>query len=77
MLNDVTSGGAVRSMLIERYNRYEPLTHLDYSNVAETSSSNSDMQNNRANVNVDFVGSKAKQTNKKIGSSYKEIFKYV
>ena len=45
---------------IECFNRYEPLTQLDYSNETVSSSSNSDVQNDRVNVDVDLVGSKAK-----------------
>ena len=39
---------------------YEPLTQLDYSNETVSSSLNSDAQNDRVNVDVDLVGSKAK-----------------
>ena len=38
----------------------EPLTQLDCSNEAVSSSSDSDAQNDRVNIDVDLVGSKAK-----------------
>ena len=42
------------------FNPYEPLTQLDYSNETLSSSLNSDVQNDRVNVDVDLVGNKAK-----------------
>ena len=50
----------VKSRSIECFNRYEPLTQLDYSNETVSSNLNSDAQNYRVNVDVDLVGSKAK-----------------
>ena len=43
-------------LYIECFNRYEPLTQLDYSNEAVSSSSNSDEKNDGLNVDVDLVG---------------------
>ena len=61
LLDDVKSGVKVKSVPpIECFNRYEPLTQLDYSNETVSSSLNSDAQNDRVNVDVDLVGSKAK-----------------
>ena len=60
VLDDVKSGVRFKSMPIECFNRYEPLAQLDASNEAVSSSSNSYEQNNRVNVDVDLVGSKAK-----------------
>ena len=60
VLEDVKNGVKVNSRLIEYINRYEPLTQLYYSNETVSSSSNSDAQNDRENVDVDLVGSKAK-----------------
>ena len=42
VLNDVKSGVKVKSRPIECFNRYEPLTQLDYSNETVSSSLNSD-----------------------------------
>ena len=60
VLDDVKSGIKVKSRPIECFNRYGPLTQLDYSNETVSSSSNSDAQNDKVNVDVDLVGSKAK-----------------
>ena len=60
VLDDVKSGVKINSRPIECYNRYEPLTQLDYSNETVSSTSNSDAQNDSLNVDVDLVGSKAK-----------------
>ena len=60
VLDDVKSGVIVKSRPIECFNRYEPLTQLDYSNETVSSSLNSDVQNDRVNVDVDLVGRKAK-----------------
>ena len=60
VLDDVKSGVKVKSRPIECFNRYEPLTQLDYSNETVSSSLNSDAQNDRVNVAVDLVGNKAK-----------------
>ena len=60
VLGDVKSGVKVKFRPIECFNRYEPLTQLDYSNETVSSSLNSDAQNDRVYVDVDFVGSKAK-----------------
>ena len=60
VLDDVKSGVIVKSRPIECFNRYEPLTQLDYSNETGSSSLNSDVQNDRVNVDVDLVGRKAK-----------------
>ena len=60
VLDDVKSGIIVESRPIECFNRYEPLTQLDYSNETVGSSLNSDVQNDRVNVDVDLVGRKAK-----------------
>ena len=60
VLDDVKSGVIVKSRPIECFNRYEPLTQLDYSNETVRSSLNSDVQNDRVNVDVDLVGKKAK-----------------
>ena len=60
VLDDVKSGVKVKSRPIECFNRYEPLTQLDYSIETVRSSLNSDAQNDRVNVDVDLVGSKAK-----------------
>ena len=60
VLDDVKSGVKVKSRPIECFNRYEPLTQLDYSNETVSSSLNSDAQNDSVNVDVDLVGSKAK-----------------
>ena len=60
VLDDVKSAVKVKSRPIECFNRYEPLTQLDYSNETVSSSLNSDAQNDRVNVDVDLVGSKAK-----------------
>ena len=59
-VDDVKSGVKVKSRPIDCFNRYEPLTQLDYSNETISSSLNSDVQNDRVNVDVDLVGSKAK-----------------
>ena len=64
VLDDVKSGVIVKSRPIERFNRYEPLTQLDYSNETVSSSLNSDVQNDRVNVDVDLVGRKAMVRNK-------------
>ena len=50
----------VKSRPIECFNRYEPLTQLDYNNETVSTSLNSDVQNDRVNVDVDLVGRKAK-----------------
>ena len=60
VLDDVKSGVKVKSRPIECFNQYEPLTQLDYSNETVSSSLNSDAQNDRVNVDVDLVCSKAK-----------------
>ena len=60
VLDDVKSGIKVKSRPIECFNRYEPLTQLDYSNETVSSSLNSDVQNERVHVDVDLVGSKTK-----------------
>ena len=60
VLDDVKCRVKVKSRPIECFNRYEPLTQLDYSNETVSSSLNSDVQNDRENVDVDLVGSKAK-----------------
>ena len=60
VLDDVKSGVKVKSRPVECFNRYEPLTQLDYSNETVSSSLNSDAQNDRVNVDVDLVGRKAK-----------------
>ena len=60
VLDDVKSAVIVKSRPIECFNRYEPLTQLDYSNETVSSSLNSDVQNDRVNVDVDLVGRKAK-----------------
>ena len=60
VLDDVKSGVKVKSRPIECFIRYEPLTHLHYSNETLSSSLNSDIQNDRVNVDVNLVGSKAK-----------------
>ena len=60
VLDDVKNGVKVKSRPIECFNRYEPLTQLHYSNETVSSSLNSDAQNDRVNVDVDLVGSKAK-----------------
>ena len=60
VLDDVKSGVLVKSRPIECFNRYEPLTQPDYSNETVSSSLNSDVQNDRVNVDVDLVGRKAK-----------------
>ena len=60
VLDDVKSGVKVKSRPIECFNRYEPLTQLDYSNETVSSSLNSESQNDRVNVDVDLVGSMAK-----------------
>ena len=60
VLDDVKSEVKVKSRPIECFKRYEPLTQLDYSNETVSSSLNSDVQNDRVNVDVDLVGSKAK-----------------
>ena len=60
VLDDVNSRVKVKSRPIECFNRYEPLTQLDYSNETVSSSSNSGAQNDRVNADVDLVGSKAK-----------------
>ena len=60
VLDDVKSGVIVKSRPIECFNRYEPLTQLDYSNETVSSSLNSDVQNDRVNVDVDLVARKAK-----------------
>ena len=57
VLDDVKSGIKVKSRPIECFNRYEPLTQLDYSNETVSSSLKSDAQNDRVNVDVDLVGS--------------------
>ena len=83
VLDDVKSGVKVKSRPIQCFNRYEPLTQLDYSNETVGSSLNSDVQNDRVNVDVDLVGSKAKlcigekQTGKEIEISYMEFFRVV
>ena len=59
VLDDVKSGVKVKSRPIECFNRYEPLTQLDYSNETVSSGLNSDVQNDRVNVDVDLVDSKA------------------
>ena len=51
-LDDVKSGVKVKSRPIECFNPYEPLTQLDYSNETVRSSLNSDVQNDRVNVDV-------------------------
>ena len=56
----IKRGIKVKSRHIECFNRYEPLTQLDYSNETVCSSLNSDVQNDRVNVDVDLVGSKTK-----------------
>ena len=60
VLDDVKNGVKVKSRPKECFNRYEPLTKLDYNNETVSSSLNSDVQNDRVNVDVDLVGSKAK-----------------
>ena len=60
VLDDVKSGVIVKSRPIECFNRYEPLTQPDYSDETVSSSLNSDVQNDRVNVDVDLVGRKAK-----------------
>ena len=60
VLDDVKSRIKVKSRPIECFNRYEPLKQLDYSNETVSSSLNSDVQNDRVNVDVDLVGSKTK-----------------
>ena len=52
---------SVKSRPIECINRYEPITQLDNSNESVSSSLNSDVQNDRVNVDVDLVGRKAKE----------------
>ena len=47
MLDEVRSGDRFKSMPIECFDRYEPLTQLDYSIETVSSSSNSDEQNDR------------------------------
>ena len=59
-LDDVKCGYKVKSRPIECFNTYEPLTQPDYSNETLSSSLNSDVQNDRVNVDVDLVGNKAK-----------------
>ena len=61
MLRDVKSGVKVKLRPIECFNRYEPLTQLDYSNKTVSSSLNSDAQNDGVNVDVDLVGCMAKR----------------
>ena len=53
VLDDVKSGVKDKSRPIECFNRYEPLTKLDYSNETVSSSLNSDVQNDGVNVDVD------------------------
>ena len=84
VLDDGKSGVKVKSRPIYRmFNRYEPLTQLDYSNETVSFSLNSDVQNDRVNVDVDFsVYSKAKvlvrnKTGKKIEITYMEFFRVV
>ena len=60
VLDDFKTGIKVKSRPIECFNRYEPLTQLDYSNETVSSSLNSDVKNYRVNVDVYLVGSKAK-----------------
>ena len=60
VLDDVKSGVKVKSRPIECFNRYMPLTQLDYSNETVSSSLNSDAQNDRVNVDVDLVVTKVK-----------------
>ena len=59
VLDDVKSGVIAKSRPIECFNRYEPLTQLDYSNETVSSSLNSDVQKDRVNVDADLVGRKA------------------
>ena len=81
VLDDFKSGVIAKSRPIECFNRYEPLTQMDYSNETVSSSLNSDVQNARVNVDVDLVGRKAKamvRTNgKEIEISYMEFFRVV
>ena len=60
VLDDVKTGVIGKSRPIECFNRYEPLTQLDYNNETVSTSLNSDVQNDRVNVDVDLVGRKAK-----------------
>ena len=60
VLDDVKSGVKVKSRPIECFDRYVPLPQLDYSNETVSSSLNSDVENDRVNVDVDLVGSTAK-----------------
>ena len=59
VLDDV-NGVIVKCRPINFFYRYEPLTQLDYSNETVSSSLNSDVQNDRVNVDLDLVGSKEK-----------------